>query len=89
MRQQSWRDPTNQNNKLLTIKPDLGEWFFRIAYKSPRRNYLSPSSHWSFMYYVLLSPERKRTSMYTLQCTFNYKAYRGQRGWMCHGLVVP
>ena len=24
--QQSWSDPANQNNKLLTIKPGLGEW---------------------------------------------------------------
>ena len=25
--QQSWSDPANQNNKLFTIKPGLGEWF--------------------------------------------------------------
>ena len=24
--QQSWSDPANQNNKLFTIKPGLGEW---------------------------------------------------------------
>ena len=26
MWQQSWSDPANHNNKLFTIKPDLGEW---------------------------------------------------------------
>ena len=26
MWQQSWTDPTNQNNKLVSIKPGLGEW---------------------------------------------------------------
>ena len=24
--QQSWNDPINQNNKLFTVKPTLGEW---------------------------------------------------------------
>ena len=24
--QQSWSDPDNQNNRLFTFKPDLGEW---------------------------------------------------------------
>ena len=71
--QQSWNDPANQNNKLFAIKPGLGEWLSGIADKSPRRNYLGPSSHWSFIYYALLSSERRRrASVYTLQCTFNY-----------------
>ena len=26
MWQQSWSDPANQNNKLVNIKPDFGEW---------------------------------------------------------------
>ena len=26
MWQQSWNDPANRNNKLFTIKPDLGDW---------------------------------------------------------------
>ena len=37
MWQQSWSDPANQNNKLFTIKPGLGEW---LPDKSPRRNCL-------------------------------------------------
>ena len=44
----------------------------RIADKWLRRNYLSLSLHRSFIYNALLSPERRRASMYTLQCTFYY-----------------
>ena len=28
--QQSWSDPANQNNKLLTMKPGLGEWLMGL-----------------------------------------------------------
>ena len=56
--QQSWSDPANVNNKLVNIKPGLGEWLTGLADKS---------LHWSFLYYTLLSPERRRrASMYTL-----------------------
>ena len=55
MWQQSLNDPANRN--MFSIKPGLGEW---LPDKSPRRNYLGSSPHWSFIYYALLSSERRR-----------------------------
>ena len=78
--QQSWSDQANQNNKLYNIKPRCWRMATGIGDKSPRRNYIGPSSHLSFIYHALQPFERKRrVSMDILQCTFNYTDVQKKR----------
>ena len=70
--QQSWNDPANRNNKLFTIKPDLGEWLPGLR-TSRREEIILARLRIGHSYHAILSSERRRrASMCTLQCTFNY-----------------
>ena len=71
VRQQSWSDPANQNNKLFNIKPGLGEWLPGLR-TNRREDIILARLRIGHPYITQLSPERRRrASMHTLQCTFN------------------
>ena len=75
MWQQSWSDPANQNNKLVNIKPGLGEWLLGLWTNRREEIILARlrigHSYITHCYFL----KEKRISMNTLQCICNYQAY--------------
>ena len=68
--QRSWNDPSNQENKLFAIKPNISEW---LPVKSSRRNRFGPFENRSYIHDALISSQRRRTSrMYPVQ----YNSFR-------------